>query len=189
MAHHELWGDEIHSWNIAKGSNSFPDLISNTRFEGHPPVWYIIIWAISKVTRDPTSIQLIHLIIAWLVVFILLFYSSLPLITKVLMPFGYFFLYEYAVISRNYVIGVLLAFCICIILHKNFKGKILLYYGLLFLMTNTHILALILAGSLHVYFLMLQREQKKTNKHISHTCTHRTNNCLPGCIFYFPSVR
>src|SRR6266498_233586 len=40
MAHHELWFDEIHSWNIAKGSGSFVDLISNIRYEGHPPLWY-----------------------------------------------------------------------------------------------------------------------------------------------------
>ena len=64
MAHHEPWGDEIHSWNIAKGSNSFFDLISNTRYEGHPPVWYIILWTISKFTHDTAYFQLIHLIIA-----------------------------------------------------------------------------------------------------------------------------
>ena len=186
MSHHELWGDEIHSWNIAKGSNSFPDLIFNTRFEGHPPVWYLILWTISKFTHDSTSFQLIHLIIAWIVVFILLFYSSFPLIARVLMPFGYFFLYEYAVISRNYAIGVLLAFCICIILHKNFKGKLLLYYGLLFLMTNTHILALLLAGSLHLYFLMLQRDQKKQASILAIHVLIGIIIVLPAVYFIFP---
>ncbi|HEY2726502.1 MAG TPA: hypothetical protein VGI61_04980, partial [Parafilimonas sp.] len=48
MFHHELWADELHSWNIAKGSNSFFDLIRNTRYEGHPPVWYVILWIVSK---------------------------------------------------------------------------------------------------------------------------------------------
>jgi hypothetical protein len=32
--HHELWTDELHSWNIAKASNSFLTLLSNTRYEG-----------------------------------------------------------------------------------------------------------------------------------------------------------
>ena len=36
MVHHELWGDELQAWNLAKASVSFPDLITNTRFEGHP---------------------------------------------------------------------------------------------------------------------------------------------------------
>src|SRR4249919_4086013 len=48
--HHELWGDELHSWNIAKASNSFFDLISNTRYEGYPPFWYSVLWVISKLT-------------------------------------------------------------------------------------------------------------------------------------------
>jgi len=104
MFHHELWGDEIHSWNIAKASGSFFELISNTRYEGHPPVWYIILWTISKFTHDAFAIQVVHLIIAWLVVSVILFYSPFPFIIRILIPFGYFFLFEYSVLSRNYSI-------------------------------------------------------------------------------------
>jgi hypothetical protein len=161
MAHHELWGDELHSWNIAKGSNSFGDLIRNTRYEGHPPVWYTVLWIISKFTHDLGYVQLVHAIFAALTVFIVLFFSPFPFITRMLIPFGYYFLYEYAVLSRNYAIGVLLAFCICIIIHKTFKYRFLLYYILLFLMANTHLIALLLAVSVHMYFLLLQMEQKK----------------------------
>jgi len=63
-AHHELWGDEIHSWNIAKGSKNFFELILNTRYEGHPPLWYTILWFVSKLTHNPSSIQLVHFFIA-----------------------------------------------------------------------------------------------------------------------------
>ena len=154
--HHELWGDEIHSWNIVKASGSFSQLIQNTRYEGHPPVWYIILWTVSKFTNDPLYIQLVHVLIASLAVYILLFYSPLPLFAKLLIPFGYFFLYEYSVISRNYAIGVLLAFCICMIMFRNFRGKSLVYYGLLLFLSNTHLLALLLAGCLHLYYLLLK---------------------------------
>ena len=54
ISHHELWGDEVHSWNIAKGSGSYADLIVNRRFEGHPPAWYTVLWAIcSKASFPP----------------------------------------------------------------------------------------------------------------------------------------
>ena len=161
MAHHELWGDEIHSWNIAKGSAGFFELISNTRYEGHPPVWYIVLWSISKFTHNLAYVQLVQSIIADGVVFILLFFSPFPLITRILIPFGYYFMFEYAVLSRNYAIGLLLAFSICSILRKDFKHKILVYYGLLFLLSNVHLLAAILGCSLHVYFLLLNMERKK----------------------------
>ncbi len=161
IAHHELWGDEIHSWNIAKASSSFSDLIANKRYEGHPPVWYIILWGISKFTHNLLYVQLVQLIIASSVVFLVLFYSSFPFITRILIPFGYYFLFEYGILSRNYAIGILPAFGICYILRKEFKYKFLFYYALLFFMSNTHLLALLLAGSLHFYFLLLNFEQKK----------------------------
>jgi hypothetical protein len=186
MSHHELWGDEIHSWNIAKGSGSFADLISNIKYEGHPPVWYAVLWAISKFTHNLAYVQIVHLIIAASIVFILLFFSPFPFSTRVLMPFGYYFLFEYAIISRNYAIGVLLAFCICLIIKKTFRYKSSLYYLCLFLMSNTHLLAILLAVSLHLYFLLLNIEQKKKRNIIILHVLFGMLVFLPSLYFIFP---
>lgn len=181
LARHELWGDEIHSWNIAKASGTLSDLINNSRYEGHPPVWYLILWIISKFTHELVYIQITQLIIASSVVFLVLFYSPFPFITRILIPFGYYFLFEYGILSRNYAIGVLSAFCICLIIQKEFKYKLLLYYALLFFMSNTHLLALLLAGSLHLYFLLLTFEQKKRlNKLFPHL--------LLGILIFLPAL-
>src|SRR5688572_7189675 len=179
IAHHELWGDEIHSWNIAKASGSFFDLLTNTRYEGHPPVWYFILWTISKFTYNTDYIQVVQFLMACSFVFLVLFYSPFPFITKLLIPFGYFFIFEYAVLSRNYAIGIFLAFCICIIIRRDFKSKLLLYYALLFFMSNTHLLALLLAGSLHLYFLLLNIEQKKGSLLL---------HIVLGVLIFLPSV-
>jgi hypothetical protein len=64
MFHHEMWADELHSWNIAKASGSFFDLIRNTRFEGYPPVWYIILWTVSKFSHNLVYVQTVHLLYA-----------------------------------------------------------------------------------------------------------------------------
>jgi hypothetical protein len=186
ISYHELWADEMHSWNIAKGSKSFFDLISNTRYEGHPPVWYVIIWSISKFTHDVNYMQAAQLIIAGLAVFLVLFFSSFPIITRILLPFGYFFLFEYGVLSRNYAIGVLFALCICLILHKNFNGKLILYYCLLFLLSNTHLIALLLAFSLHFYFILLSIEQKKKTSTIFLHILFGALVLLPSLYFIFP---
>lgn len=186
ISHHELRGDEIHSWNIAKASGSISDLITNTRYEGHPPVWYLILWSISKFTHNLVYVQIVHWIIACSVVFMVLFYSPFTLTTKILIPFGYYFLFEYAILSRNYAIGVLPAFWICVILYKDFKHKLLLYYILLFFMSNTHLLALLLAGSLHCYFLLLEFERKKM---VSKLLPHIVLGILlflPALYFIFP---
>ena len=161
MAHHELWMDEVHSWNIAKGSASFSDLITNTRYEGHPPGWYTVLWVLSKFTHRVAYMQGVQWVIACSVVFMVLFLSPLPLMTKVLLPFGYYFIYEYAVFSRNYALGILLACAVCFVMKKEFTFKLFAYYVLIFCLSNIHLLALLLAGSLHLYFLLMNWEQKK----------------------------
>jgi hypothetical protein len=181
MIHHEMWGDEIHSWNIAKGSASYFDLIHNTRYEGHPPVWYTILWTISKFTHDLVYVQMVHWLIAGLTVFLILFFSPMPLLTRIFIPFGYYFLYEYSVLSRNYAIGILLACCICIVIRKEFRYKIPVYYLLLFLMSNTHLLALVLAGCLHLYFLLFNMERAKDRRIIE-------LHVLVGALIFFPSI-
>ena len=186
ITHHELWGDELHSWNISKGSGTFSDLISNTRYEGHPPVWYCILWLASKFTHEVAVIHVIQFIIANLAVFILLFYSPIPLAIKALIPFGYFFLFEYGVLSRNYGIAVLLAFCLCLVLQSDIKKKIAVYYILLFLLSNTHLLGLILAMSFHFYFLLQKAEREKSRKIIVVHFIAGVLILLPALYFIFP---
>ena len=185
LFHHELWGDELHSWNIAKASNSFADVISNTRYEGHPPLWYSLLWVISKFTHDVSVMQWLQLIIIISINFLILFVSPFPFSTRLLIPFGYFFLYEYSAFSRNYAIGFLVAFSMCIILHQNFKYRILLYYTFLFLLANTHLLALVLATGFHIHFLLNYFEKKKKAKVLLHT-TIGLAVLLPSVYFIFP---
>jgi hypothetical protein len=180
MLHHEPWGDELHSWNLAKGSNTFWDLIQNRKYEGHPPVWYIILWLISRFTHNPLYMQLVHVVIAISAVYLLLFYSPFSTIVKVLIPFGYYFIFEYAILSRNYVPGILAGFLICITLTKQLRFKVPLYYALLMVMSYTHLLAALLAGSLHVYFLMTIMESKKRRELIIHL--------FLGVIVFLPAI-
>jgi hypothetical protein len=177
MSHHELWGDELHSWNLAKGSNSFWELMQNRRYEGHPPVWYIILWGITRFTHNPECMQWVHFCIAALVVYLILFRSPWPLMMKILIPFGYYFLYEYTIISRNYSPGLLAGFLLCMVLQKEFRYRLLIYYLLLFIMSYTHLLALILAGCIHLYFLLSAAESKKK-------LTLILFHCLLGAIIF-----
>lgn len=177
MAHHEPWGDEVFTWNIAKSSGSYPQLIENRKFEGHPPVWVTILWVISKFTHKVGYMQLVQWVIASLAAGLIIFYSPFPTLTKVLVCFGYYFLFEYAVLSRNYGTAILLICSICIVLGKEFRYKTLLYYVLLFLLSNVHLLAILLAASLHLYSLLSYRSKKKLLVHV-----------LAGGVIFLPAV-
>lgn len=173
IAHHELWGDELHSWNIVKASPSLCALFHNMRYEGHPPLWYLILWPLTRVTHELTYMQVIQFVVAGTSMVLILYRAPLPLGAKLMAPFGYFLFYEYAAFSRNYAIGVLLAVCLCIVLERGARAasaqprdsgamsrrfRAALYYLLLLLLSNTHLLGLLLAFSFHVYFLWQRRK-------------------------------
>ncbi len=161
-------------------------MIANTRYEGHPPGWYTLLWPVSKLTHSVAAIQVTQWIISAAIVFMILFASPFPLSTRILLPFGYYFLFEYAILSRNYAPGVLLALCICLIMHKHFRYHALVYYLLLFLLSNIHLLALLLAISLHGYFLLLNiGQKKKTGTVIAHIIFGGLV-MLPAAYFIFP---
>jgi glycosyltransferase involved in cell wall biosynthesis len=162
--HHEPWGDEVHSWNIAKASGNFLDLIANRRYEGHPPVWYTMMWTAAAFSHQLIVLQLTHWLIAAAVVWLVLFKSPFPFSTRALLPFGYYFLFEYGILSRNYAPGVLLAFCLCLALRKKPGPNLVLYYTLLFCLSNVHLLTLFLAAAMHLYLILWLREQGRDRK-------------------------
>ena len=186
MARHELSSDEIHSWNIVKGSATFPDLIHNSRYEGHPPGWYMLLWPLSRLTHDPAAMQVLHGVLASCVALLILFRSPLPLAARLLVPFGYYFLFEYAILSRNYAIGVLLGCGICVLLGlKNKEGRFP-YYLLLFGMSNTHLLAAVLAGSLHLSVLLRMRQRGRPSRTIVAHAVLGAVVLFPSACFIFP---
>jgi hypothetical protein len=186
MARHELTGDEIHTWNIVKASATFPDLIHNSRYEGHPPGWYTLLWPLSRITHDVGAIQILHWAIASGVAFLVLFRSPLPLPARLLVPFGYYFVFEYAILSRNYAIGVLLGCGICVLLGMKDREGTFPYYLLLFAMSNTHLLAAVLAGSLHLCVLLRMYQRGRTPGVLFRHALLGALVLLPSAYFIFP---
>lgn len=121
-AGHEIWRDEWQAWMIARDSASLAQLLRNMTYEGHPPGWYLILFGLSRLTRAAAAMQAFHVAVAATSVYLLARYSPLPWIQKVLIAFGYFFVYEYAVIARAYALTVLALFALCALFphrHRN----------------------------------------------------------------------
>lgn len=160
IAHHELWGDELHSWNITKASASYGDLLAQIRYEGHPPLWYTLMWFLSGCTHNLVYLQLLQYCLACIFIYLLVFHAPFSLLTKLLLPFGYYFLFEYGTLSRNYAGALVLAFALCWFLQRRQGGKpLLIYYLLLLLLSCTHLLGAVLAASIHLYFLLARKEE------------------------------
>jgi hypothetical protein len=142
--HHEIWLDEAQHYLIARDSNNLQELWKNTRYEGHPILWNLILYAITRLSWNPLSMQLIHWLIGISAISIFLFNSPLKKSWNYLFCFGYFTLFEYTVISRNY--SLLLLFFFLSLKYFPIRSKNKIAFGLsLFLLTNTHLFGLIIA--------------------------------------------
>ncbi len=153
ILHHELWRDEMQAWSLAYHSDTLGHLYQNTRYEGHPLLWFLILFLVTSVSSNVMVMQFVHLLIAGAAVVVFLLYSPFSKVQKILYSFGYFAVYEYCVISRNYGISVLLLFLCCVLLTRTHKRYILLGI-LLVLLAQTNIFYTILAVMLAGYALL-----------------------------------
>ncbi|NJN74495.1 MAG: hypothetical protein HC799_17730 [Limnothrix sp. RL_2_0] len=144
LSQHAFWRDEVNPWLIARDSNTWEELWKNVRYEGHPILWYLCLVVLNHVTHSIISMQVFHLFLGVGVIFLFWFYSPFNPLEKLLFTFGYFPFYEYFIISRNYVFGLLGSFLFCSILpsRKNTYIPISLVLGLT---ANSHAYALFIA--------------------------------------------
>lgn len=160
ILHHELWLDEAHHWLLARDSNSISDLYNNTRSEGHPLMWNLLLYAITRFTSNPFWMQLLHVVISTSFVLVFLIKAPFNWVFKTLFIFGYFFIFEYNLISRNYGLGILFLFQACSIF-KDRNSKFILLCVYLVLASNTHILFSVVAFALFLTLLVEQFQNKK----------------------------
>jgi hypothetical protein len=144
---HEIWLDEMHHWLLARDSNSLPELYKIARQDWHPLTWNVLLYIVSRFSHDPFSMQILHIVLSSLVVFIFFSYAPLSLLTKIFFAFGYYTLYEYNVISRNYNLIVLFCFMICVLYPRRARSYPWLSLLLLGL-ANTHYLGTLISLSL-----------------------------------------
>ncbi|RJR32498.1 MAG: hypothetical protein C4567_18605 [Deltaproteobacteria bacterium] len=145
LLRHEMWQDEWQAWLIARESASLPELFRNLRYEGHPGLWHLGLYLVSRVAFDPLGMQLLHLTVATASVYVFLRYSPFTRLQKILFILGYFPFYEYAVISRNYGLGVFALFSFLAVFCRTRPRNYPLLGVILFFLCQTSVYGLMLA--------------------------------------------
>ena len=105
MCFHEPWFDEAQSWLIARDS-SFADLLTlRPHYEGHPPLWTLLL-SIPAKTGVPYEIGLkgVQLLCTALLGGWLIFRAPFSKLAVFLLPFTYFLCFQYGVTSRPYAL-------------------------------------------------------------------------------------
>lgn len=156
LLRHEMWLDELNPWVIARDAHSLRDLFYNMRFEPHPPLWYLCLYALTRMTRNPAAMQLLHGAIATASVALLAYCSPFRLRDVWLLAFGYYFVFEYCAISRGYALGIFLALSACALASAS-RPRMIPIAALLALLANTSVFGVFLACALAIAMAPLAR--------------------------------
>ena len=163
MYHHELWFDEVQHFLLARDSKSIHELIQNSLYDDHVALWKILLFMLTHFISDnPIALQALHFIVIITAVFIFLRYAPFNFIAKILILLGYYFIFEYSILCRNYAIDILFLFIICKLLSKPDKN--LIKVGVLLIcMCNTHEFFFFASISIFLYLLYYNYDHKSLN--------------------------
>ena len=176
-SHHEMWRDEIQAWLLARDSTSVFNLFANLKYEGHPGLWHLCLMPLSRITHSPVIMQMFHLLITGATVYLFVRYAPFNWFQKLLFCFGYFVLYEYAIVARNYALGMLLITVFCVLFRERYKHFISVGC-VLFLLAHTSVHALIvtiaIGGALCCEYGFGRRFSKPLNQEIKAIADKKT---------------
>jgi hypothetical protein len=120
---HEPWYDEAVAWQIAKSASLYDIIFEIPHYEGHPPLWHLILLPFAKLgVPYEFSLKFVSLVFSGSAVILLVFKSPFPRIIRLLLPFTYFLFYQYGVISRPYSVMILLFFVMALV-YKERNNK------------------------------------------------------------------
>lgn len=147
---HENWRDEAQSWLIARDLN-FIDIFKQLKYEGHPCLWYLILFPFAKlgfpyITENLIS-WLIMNITAWIIIKKAPFSTYIKFLILLTSPF----IYLYPVIARSYCL-IPLAIVLIAITYKNRKTQPIKYVLSILFLAHTHVIMLGLVGMLFLFF-------------------------------------
>ena len=68
---HEMYVDEAQAWLIARDSGNLLELVQHLRYEGHPALWYLLLYLPAHLSASLVWMQVVNYVLsltmAWLV--------------------------------------------------------------------------------------------------------------------------
>ena len=152
--HHEPWWDEAQAWLIARDT-PLPELFTRgVRYEGHPPLWYLVLAVPAKLGLPYGFLNVAGVLGGMATTLLLLYgFPRVPLYIRVLAPFTLFIVFQYTVVARSYVLlGALLLLAARMDAQRHARPG--LYALVLILMSNASVHGFAIACGLAFLFLI-----------------------------------
>ena len=163
LAHHELWLDELNAWGLAAGSSSLRQVLHYVHYEAHPPLWYLLLWPLTRLTRAPAAMKCVEAAIGAAIYLVLAFKAPFSRVEKVLLYLSYFVSFEYTVLSRMY--GLLLLFTLIYAWSRSTRpDRIVTNAMLLAAMANVDTMGILLSSALALEYVLDRYAARTTER-------------------------
>lgn len=166
---HEPWFDEAEAWQIARCVTLKTLFGQATHYEGHPPLWHLILMPFAKLGAPyELSLTLISLVFTVAAVGLILWKSPFPRLVRWILPFTYFLFYQYGVISRVYCV-MTLEFMLLAFLYGSRNEKPARVAILMMVMCFTNAYDIVLCGGICIVWLWEITGEKKQGRSFGET--------------------
>lgn len=151
---HEPWFDEAQSWQIARVASLRDILFSIPHYEGHPPLWHLLLALPARLgVPYEFGLKAVNIIVCSAAVWLLLFRSPFLRIVKLPLPFTFFLFYQFGVISRPYSL-LFLAFVLAALAYPARNERPFRYVLTLVLLCFASAYGLVFAGGIALVWLI-----------------------------------
>jgi hypothetical protein len=142
---HEFWRDEVRALTLAQSASSPLALFPIIQYDGHPVLWYAILYAGNAVLRSNLILTIAAVGTGFAAAALFLFLAPFPFWLKGMFLFSAVPFYEYSVMARNYGISMLLLFVVAVLYprREQLGGALALAVALL---ANTNVHSIVFAG-------------------------------------------
>jgi hypothetical protein len=150
---HEPWWDEAQAWLIARDATMTDLFTERLAYEGHPPLWYLVLAIPAKAGLPYKSMHVVAALIAITGVALLQRQRNVPLPIRILLPFTFYFAYQFTVVARSYVILGALLIAVAAIYDRR-SERFWLFVAILLAMANVSIHGTGIASALALLFAL-----------------------------------
>ena len=152
LAHHTLFFDELNAWAIAAASPTLKKLFYLIHYEGHPWLWYFLLWLPSRFTHNPRAMLWVVAPVGTASYLVIGMLSPFTRLQKTLIFLSYFVAFEYTVMNRMYCIMFLLAL-LYVWRRMREPDKVVGNVGLLAVMASTDMSGVLLSSALLLEYM------------------------------------
>lgn len=153
---HQFWRDEMNAFALARACPDLRTLFHDLHYEGHPWLWYVLLWLLTRVTRSLVGLKLLQAGVGSAIYLVLGLASPFRRWEKLLLFSGYYVVFEYTVITRMY--GVQLLLVLVYLWVRSLRPQaVLAGAGLLGLIACADLSGMVLSGALLLEFACSQR--------------------------------